>query len=118
MLKVSLSLFKSYHLGNCSQKSCNVNCKFSSSCKDKRDHEIEIAVLIDDMKHPLEMRLCEIVYNSFMTIISHYISHYRVEDTGHTHLAVFENRAEMHCLIKYLLDEFPEQKNARYEVQS
>ena len=32
---------------------------------------------------------------------------FRIEDPPNSHLAVFENRAEMDCIIKYLIDEYP-----------
>ena len=35
--------------------------------------------------------------------------YYRLEDPGHSHLVVFENRGELNCLIKYLMDEYPHQ---------
>ena len=31
-----------------------------------------------------------------------------------SHLVVFEDRAEMDCVIKYLLDEFPDQTDTRW----
>ena len=41
--------------------------------------------------------------------------YYRLEDPGHSHLVVFENRGELNCLIKYLMDEYPHQVD-RYLV--
>ena len=40
----------------------------------------------------------------------------RIEDTPNTQLVVFETRAEMDCLIKYLTDEFPDQTAAKYAI--
>ena len=38
----------------------------------------------------------------------------RVEDSpAASHLVVFEDRAEMDCVIKYLLDEFADQTDTR-----
>ena len=31
-----------------------------------------------------------------------------------SHLVVFEDRTEMDCVIKYLLDEFPDQTDTRW----
>ena len=40
---------------------------------------------------------------------------FRVEDSpAASHLVVFEDRAEMDCVIKYLLDEFPDQTDTRW----
>jgi len=40
----------------------------------------------------------------------------RVEDPPTTHLAVFENRAEMNCLIKFIIDEYPSENATNYAI--
>ena len=40
----------------------------------------------------------------------------RIEEAPNTQLVVFETRAEMDCLIKYLTDEFPDQAAAKYAI--
>lgn len=40
----------------------------------------------------------------------------RIEEAPNTQLVVFETRAEMDCLIKYLTDEYPDQAVAKYAI--
>ena len=40
----------------------------------------------------------------------------RVEDSPKTHLVVFENRAEMNCIIKYIIDEYSDQNATNYAI--
>ena len=42
--------------------------------------------------------------------------HPRVEDPPHTKLVAFESRGEMDCLIKYLMDEYPDQEVKDYAI--